>query len=141
MGHIFLVVVDAHSRWPEILKMEHITTNVTMDALTKLFSRYGICGTLVSDNNATTVSKKFQKFLKINGIVHKITSVYKPSTNGLAERMVQLFEASFKTQRHDPCTIHKKTREISINVSIYCKHNNTGKTFNIVLKMQHQNQI
>ena len=74
-----------------------------MDTLTELFSRYGICDTLVSDNGATFVSEKFQKFLKINGIVHKTTSVYEPSTNGLAERMVQ----SFKVQKHDSGTIHQ----------------------------------
>ena len=88
MGHMFLVVVDAHSRWPEIQIMENITTDVTMDALTALSSRYAICGTLVSDNGATFDSEKFPKFLKVNGIVHKTTGVYKPSTNGLAERMV-----------------------------------------------------
>ena len=79
MGHMFLVVVNAHSRWPEIQIMENITTDVTMGALTELFSRYGICDTLVSDNGATFVSEKFQKFLNVNGIVHKTTSVYKPS--------------------------------------------------------------
>ena len=99
MGRLFLVVVDAHSRWSEIQIMDNITTDVTMDAFTELFSRYGICYTLVSDNGATFVSEKFQKFLKINDIVHKTTSVYKPSTNGLAERMVPSFKVSLKAKK------------------------------------------
>ena len=88
--------------------MERITTDVTMDALTELFSRYGICDTLVSDNGATFVSEKLQKFLKVYGIVHKTTSVYKPSTNGVGERMVQSFKKSLKAQRHDSGIIHRK---------------------------------
>ena len=102
------MVVDAHSRWPEIQIMENISTDVTMDALNELLSRYGICDTLVSENGARFVSEKFQKFLKANGIVHKTTSVYKPSTNRLARRMVQSFKASLRAQKHDSGTIHKK---------------------------------
>ena len=90
-GSYVLVMVDAHSLWHEIQIMENITTDVTMDAFTELFSRYGICDTLVSDKTATFVSEKFQKFLKVNGVVHKTTSVYKPSANRLAERIVQSF--------------------------------------------------
>ena len=41
-----------------------------MDAFNKLFSCYGICDTLGSNNGATFISEKFQ----INGIVHKTTS-------------------------------------------------------------------
>ena len=100
MGRFVLVMVDANSRWPEIQIIENITTDVTMGALTKLFSRYGIYDTLVRDNGATFVSEKIQKFFKINGIVHKTTSVYKPSTNGLVERMVQLF-VIHKSQHQD----------------------------------------
>ena len=61
MGHMFLVLVDAHSRWSEI-QIENITTDVTMDALTELFSRYGICDTLVSDNGATFDPKSSRSF-------------------------------------------------------------------------------
>ena len=62
----------------------------------------------MSDNGATFVSEKFQKFLKVNGIVHKTTSVYKPSTNGLAKRMVQSFQSSLRAQKHNSGTIHQK---------------------------------
>ena len=110
MGHMFLVVVDVHSRWPEIQMMENITTDVTMDALTELFSRYGICDTLMSDNCATFVSEKFQKFLKVNGIVHKTTRVYKPSTNGLAERMVQSFKQVLEPKSTIPVPYIKNSK-------------------------------
>ena len=101
------MVVDSHSRWPEFQIMENITTDVTMDALTELICRFGICDALVSDNGATFVSEKFQKFLKVDGILHKTINVYKPSTNGLAEMMVQSFKTSLKAQKHDSSTIHQ----------------------------------
>ena len=79
-----------------------------MSPWTPLLNYYGICDTLVSDNGATFVSEKFQKFLKVNDIVHKTTIVYKPSINGLAERMVQSFKSSLRAQKHDSGTIHQK---------------------------------
>ena len=81
-----------------------------MDALTELFSRHGICDTFVNDNGATFVSEKFKIFLKINGIVHKTTSVYNPSTNDLAERMVQSFKESLKPKRANPVQYIKNSK-------------------------------
>ena len=85
MGHMFTVVAEGHSRLPEFQMIKNITVDVTLNALTELFIHYGIYDTIVSDNGATFVSEKFKKCLKIDGIVHKTTSVDKPSTNGLAE--------------------------------------------------------
>ena len=41
-------------------------------------------------------------------VQHSFRFVYKPSTNGLAERMVQSFKASLRAQKHDSGTIHQK---------------------------------
>ena len=44
---MFLVVVDAHSRWPEVEKMSSTTSDKTMDTLQMLFARFGVCAQLV----------------------------------------------------------------------------------------------
>jgi len=48
-GHMYLVV-DAHSKWPEVHTMDNTTANNTIQVLRGLFSRYGIPHSLVSDN-------------------------------------------------------------------------------------------
>ena len=50
LGKMFLVVVDAHSKWPEVLIAKSTTTDSTMEALRTLFGRYGLPKQLVSDN-------------------------------------------------------------------------------------------
>ncbi|KAL3993537.1 DDB1- and CUL4-associated factor 15 [Sarotherodon galilaeus] len=41
-GHMYLVVVDAHSKWPEVHIMDSTTTGKTIQVLQGLFSRHGI---------------------------------------------------------------------------------------------------
>ena len=42
LGCMFLIVVDAHSRWLEIEKMDSTTSTKTMEKLQSLFARYGV---------------------------------------------------------------------------------------------------
>lgn len=47
---MFLTVVDAHSKWPEIFEMKSTTSNATINTLRTLFARQGIPVEVVSDN-------------------------------------------------------------------------------------------
>jgi hypothetical protein len=49
---------------------------------------------LVSDNGPQFVSSEFEKFCSLNGIVHLTSAVHKPSTNGQAERVVQILKSA-----------------------------------------------
>jgi len=93
MGSMFLVVVDAHSKWPEIFMTKGTTSAITVGVLRTLFARTGIPMQLVSDNAAYFVSEEFEEFMKSNGIRHITSAPYHPATNGLAERMVQTFKS------------------------------------------------
>ena len=53
---------------------------------------------IVSDNGSVFTSKEFSDFMIYNGITHVKSSPYHPSTNGLAERAVQIFKAGIKKQ-------------------------------------------
>jgi len=94
MGSMFLVVVDAHSKWPEIFMTKGTTSAITVGVLRTLFARTGIPMQLVSDNAAYFVSEEFEGFMQANGIRHITSAPYHPSTNGLAERMVQTFKSA-----------------------------------------------
>ena len=50
LGHMFLIIVDAQSKWMEVYKMAETTTTKTIDVLRDVFSRFGLPEVLVSDN-------------------------------------------------------------------------------------------
>ncbi|XP_056135399.1 uncharacterized protein K02A2.6-like, partial [Lampris incognitus] len=88
-GHMYLVVVDAHSKWPEVQIMDSTTASKTITVLRGLFSRHGLPHILVSDNGPQFCSEEFATFLKASGVKHIRSAPYHPATNGLAERFVQ----------------------------------------------------
>ena len=92
----FLVVVDAHSKWAEVVEMHQTTTERTVMALRHLFATHGIPEQIVSDNGPQFASSDFAKFAESNGIKHTFSSPYHPASNGEAERFVRTFkEASY----------------------------------------------
>jgi len=50
VGHMFVVVYDAYSKWLEGICMTTTTTDKTVEVLSDLFARYGLPQVLVSDN-------------------------------------------------------------------------------------------
>ena len=88
---MFLVVVDAHSKWPEVILVSSTTSSLTIEVLRDLF-RFGIPEQIVSDNGVQLVSEEFQAFIRSNGIGHITSAAYHPATNSLAERAVQTFK-------------------------------------------------
>ena len=94
-GQSFLLVVDAYSKWPEIFPMSRITSEETTSKLPKIFSRFGLPETLVSDNGTTFSSVKFSTFCQQNGINHIRTPPFHPQSNGQVERLVDTFKRAF----------------------------------------------
>ena len=98
-GTTYLVVVDAYSKFPEVVKMTRTTSTATINALRDIFSRYGLPEILVSDNGPQFISSEFQQFCRNNGIMHRTSAAYKPSTNGQAERVVQILKSAIAQAR------------------------------------------
>ena len=92
LGHCFFVVVDAHSKWLEVIPMTSTTTAATVEKLCVLFVQFGIPEILVSDNRTNFVSKEFAEFTRHNGIKHVTSAPAHPSSNGLAKRVVRTFK-------------------------------------------------
>ncbi|XP_044139657.1 uncharacterized protein K02A2.6-like [Bufo gargarizans] len=91
-GKMYLIVVDAHSKWPEVFQMPSITSAATILVLRKLFAQFGLPTAIVSDNGTQFTSHEFQSFLSGLGVQHYKTAPYHPASNGLAERFVQSFK-------------------------------------------------
>ena len=102
LAMIFLVIVDAHSKWPEVIIMHSKTTTFkTVEALRTVFARNGLLEQLVSDNGPHFTAEEFQLFLKKNGVKHVTSARYHPATNGLAERFIQTIKQSLTSMKED----------------------------------------
>ena len=89
---MFLVVIDSHSKWIDAIPMTTTTANATIEVLRRLFSSYGIPEELVSDNGPQFTAEEFALFMARNGVKHTLVPAYHPSSNGLAERAVQVLK-------------------------------------------------
>ena len=95
-GRMILIVVDAHSKWSDVIPMKSATALTTVQTLQTLFSRFGVPESIVSDNGPQFVAVEFQEFCKRNRIRHILIAPYHTASNGLAERCVQTFKRGLK---------------------------------------------
>ncbi|XP_053691598.1 uncharacterized protein K02A2.6-like [Sabethes cyaneus] len=97
LGLNFLVIVDAHTKWPEVKIIPDMTADTTIVYLREFFTTFGVPSVIVSDRGVQFTSEQFQAFLKKkNGITQKLGAPYHPTTNGQAERFVQTFKDKLK---------------------------------------------
>ena len=92
LGEMFLVVVDAYSRWLEVKIMKGTTSEKTIEELRNIFATHGFPQVIVSDNAPNFASEELKRFLTHNGIKHVFTPPYHANSNGLVERAVQTFK-------------------------------------------------
>ena len=60
LGKMFLVTVDAHSKWIEANVVDSATSTGTIRKLRQMFTTHGIPEIIVSDNGSVFTSKEFQ---------------------------------------------------------------------------------
>lgn len=95
-GKMFLVIIDSYSKWMDVYPVSSATGSQTVEKLRMCFATHGIPETIVSDNGSHFVNEVFSEFTRKNKITHIRISPYHPSSNGLAERAVQVFKKGLK---------------------------------------------
>lgn len=95
---MWLVVVDAFSKWPEIVKMKRATSEKVVEVLETWIARHGVPRQIVTDNGTHFVNKELKSLCEKYNIIHIRTAPYHPRTNGLAERMAQMFKRRFSAK-------------------------------------------
>jgi len=105
---MFLIVVDAYSKWPEVQCMRNTTASETIEAFRKLFSTWGLPLQLHTDNGPQFVSAEFEHFVKANGVKHTTSPIYHPPSNGQAERFVATFKRALNAMKPDDCSLQTK---------------------------------
>uniref|UniRef100_A0A8R1DHX7 RNA-directed DNA polymerase n=1 Tax=Caenorhabditis japonica TaxID=281687 RepID=A0A8R1DHX7_CAEJA len=87
-GILFLVVVDAKTKYAEVKLTRKISAVATVDLMEEIFSTHGYPELIVSDNGTQLTSQLFKQMCESHGIAHKTTATYYPRSNGAAERFV-----------------------------------------------------
>ncbi|XP_015266210.1 PREDICTED: uncharacterized protein K02A2.6-like, partial [Gekko japonicus] len=88
-GKLFFILVDAYSKWLEVVPVPSTSSQAAIRAMWRIFSGQGIPDTLVTDNGTAFTSAEFQAFTRYYGIRHVRSAPFHPATNGQAERMVR----------------------------------------------------
>lgn len=63
LGEMFLLIVDAHSKWMDIYPVKSATPQATIKKLRQSFSVFGLPKMLVSDNGTCFTSAEFETFI------------------------------------------------------------------------------
>ena len=93
------MLIVAYSKWIEVFPTTTPSSNVIIKLLHLIFAQFGISEIvfqimhIVSDNGSCFVSEDFQQF---NDIKQITSAPYHPSTNGLAEKAVQIVKNCLK---------------------------------------------
>ena len=95
-GSMWLVYVDAYSKWAGVVQMRTTHAVELVDVLRPLISTFGLPEQFVTDNGPQFVSTEFATYCRLNGIRHIRSAPYRPQTNGEAERFVQTFKQAMR---------------------------------------------
>ena len=68
---MLFILVNAHSKWPNVYPMSSTTSEKMTEVLTQIFTAYGLPEHVVSDNGPQFTSEEFSIFMKLNGI-HRV---------------------------------------------------------------------
>lgn len=96
---MWLICIDAYSKFPYIVPLSSTTTQATINSLLKIISIEGFPNSIVTDNGPQFTSQFFNEFCQQRGIRHLTTAPFHPASNGEAERFVRTFKTAMRKAR------------------------------------------
>jgi len=127
---VFLVLVNAFSKWPEVRVVSSTTSQKTIEVLSDIFATHGFPSILVSDNGPQFMSTEFTDFLQENSMTHYKSPPYHPASNGLAENMAKNVKQFLKKESPDSRVKIKDT--VTIFLRTYCNTPHTITDFKAI---------
>ncbi|KAK2173749.1 hypothetical protein NP493_849g01035 [Ridgeia piscesae] len=100
-GKNFLVVVDYTSNYPEVAKLEDLSSTNTISHMKSIMARHGLPSVVVSDNGPQFSSREFRQFAMQYGFKHVTSSPEYPQSNGKAEKAVQIVKRLLKKAKEN----------------------------------------
>ena len=95
-GRHYILVVDYTSKYPEVHRLEDLTSKHIIIGLKSIFARHGIPIMVVSDNDPKISGMEMRNFYNSWGITLNTSSPYYPQSNGMAERAIQTIKRLLK---------------------------------------------
>ena len=99
-GKHYLLTIDYYSKWPEVEKLDNLTSGNVICYLKKQFSRFGYIDELVTDNGPQFSSEEFKNFAKEYEFTHTTSSPHYSQSNGQTERYVQTVKNMIKKNKN-----------------------------------------
>ena len=93
---MWLVVVEAITKWVEIIPVKEANSAQIIQALNTIFARFGWPIQIWSDNGTTFTSEEFRGFCESKRIRQIFSAPFHPRSNGEAERMMRTFKSMLK---------------------------------------------
>ena len=127
--------------------MTSTSAKSTIDQFRVWFAAYGLHEEVVSDNGPQFIASEFVDFLTQNGVKQTLVPPYHPSSNGAAERTVQILKQALQKEAEKSkrgCTeavFGAPTGKLSVPVqkhSSFCYRSDTSRT---VLEAQPSHQV
>ena len=97
-GKNFLVVVDYTSNYPEVAKLEDLSSTNTISHMKSIMARHGLPSVVVSDNGPQFSNREFRQFAMQ---IHVTSSPEYPQSNGKAEKAVQIMKRLLKKAKEN----------------------------------------
>ena len=124
-----LILVDSHSKWPEIITMSSTSASAPISALDKIFTTHGLPETIVSVNRIQFTSAQFNENCKSHAIEHIRSPLYHPKSNGQAEKFVDtLKRALLKTKGEVETEGSIRRFLITCMTRVHLRHNGKSPT-------------
>lgn len=99
---VILVIIDNFSRFVELFAVKDVSAKIAAKCLLEVCGRYGSVAVIRSDNGGQFVSEVFKELVSIMGSRQLLTVGYRPSANGVVERV------NAEIMKHLSTIVHSK---------------------------------
>ena len=108
-GEYLFVVINAYSRFPEVVIVHSTFASCIIRQLDRIFSTHGIPHVVRSDNGPPFTSEEIREYMRENGIDHRRITPLWPQANSEAERFMVIVVRVQLSPMH--CTNTKQTKK------------------------------
>ena len=105
-GVNYLVMCDYYSNYPEVCRLQSVSSQSVINAMKYVFSSQGIPKIVFSDNGPQFSSGEFREFARSYDFQHQTSSPLYPKSNGLVEKAVGIVKNLLKKSADDGTDFH-----------------------------------
>ena len=108
IGKMFFIMVNAHTKWPEVVSMTSTTTQHPLKLSNRCSHTIGFWNNLVRNSPQMNLHAIYEGD---QSQTYSLLSLYHPSSNGLAERFVQTFIRAMRAGEKDGLSLSQRLAE------------------------------